>query len=226
MVRKNAAKKKASAAKAPTRVRSKRAADAPPPPANARAKSPPANTDRLPVRSEGQRLLLEVEGSLSVIARAVGCSSKATVGDWRRGLKVPGKVSRERLEAAYGIPARSWDKTPDGAAAPPKPRPPKPAKRGDGATTTLEDVELLIESIKDELESGDVLPAERVRLNDSLVRALGLKLRLDRESELLEDRIVREHPKWARMRAALIEALIPFPEAARAVAAALQKLEV
>ncbi|HSN26186.1 MAG TPA: hypothetical protein VLT45_07870, partial [Kofleriaceae bacterium] len=45
------------------------------------------------------------------------------------------------------------------------------------------------------------------------------------EAALLEARIVREHPTWRKLREALIGALKPHPEAARAVLEAFSLLE-
>lgn len=64
-------------------------------------------------RTEGQRLLLLVPGSLTELTARLG-AGRSTVSDWRRGAGVPGPDARARLHAAYGIPVRAWDLKPQG----------------------------------------------------------------------------------------------------------------
>src|SRR4051812_12955406 len=81
------------------------------------------------VRSEGQRLLLLVAGSLGDIAAACRCRSRTNVNDWRNGIKVPDPESRAQLWGAYGIPAIAWSQRPHvaGKVEPPPAAPADPA---------------------------------------------------------------------------------------------------
>lgn len=74
-------------------------------------------------RTEGQRLLLLVPGSLTDLTARLG-AGRSTVSDWRRGAKLPEHDARVRLHAAYGIPVSAWDRKPERAADPMAPAPP------------------------------------------------------------------------------------------------------
>lgn len=113
------------------------------------------------------------------------------------------------------------------AEAPPGPpaAPEAPPKPGE-APTTIEGVESLLAMIRRAQTQENLLASEQVRLADAETRLLGLRHRIEKETELSEDRIVRLHPKWIRVRALLAETLIQWPDAARAVAAALRELDL
>lgn len=188
-----------------------------------------ADKSKAPVipQTEGQRLLLLVQGSLKTIADAVGARSKQTVLDWRNGRKVPDEGFRRKLEKAYGIPVRSWLLPPEGTDGGDAPviqakAPPAASSKPD---TTLGETLALIEATKAQLAARGLQPQERAKLNDTLAKLLALRARLERDVEALEDRIVREHPQWARIRATITSALKPYPEAAKAVAEALAGLD-
>lgn len=60
--------------------------------------------------TRGQRRLrlLEVDVSLSTIAARVYVS-KATVGHWSTGARLPSTAARARLHAVFGIEPSAWD---------------------------------------------------------------------------------------------------------------------
>jgi hypothetical protein len=177
------------------------------------------------MRSEGQRRLCAVLASLSLsqVALAAGCSSKQSVANWKAGTKVPDQHFREALEARYGIQSQSWAQEP-GSADGGQGRPPEPVAAPSAKPSTMADVDALIAFLRTELESPTILARERVKLSGSMTSALALRHRLEREQELSEDRIVREHPAWKRVHAAILDAVRPYPEAARAVAKALTEV--
>lgn len=188
--------------------------------------TPSAPTDGrlVTVRSDGQRLLMAVPLSLAKVAAAIG-ASKATVGDWRTGNKVPGPAFRAALEKAYGIPVASWGEAPSGVPAADVPtKAPRRAEQPPAAPSTLQDVETLLGSVKTALANDKLLSSERVRLTDSQTRLLSLKHKLERDQETQEDSLVRFNPHWLRIRTVLTETLAPFPDAARAVADKLKEL--
>jgi hypothetical protein len=61
--------------------------------------------------SEGQRLLLEDERSVRVLAPVLAVSP-ATVGHWRTGKRTPDRDQRLKLEGHLGIPLGAWDRLP------------------------------------------------------------------------------------------------------------------
>lgn len=155
-------------------------------------------------KTEGQRQLLAVDGSLSAIASKLG-GSKQMVSCWRRGTKLPGNANREKLARVYGIESAAWDRAPSEDAAPPaKPAGPAPAPPLPAPTrSTLEEVEHELETLRSLSREPDLTAATRARLSDSRTKLIALRARLEREEELIEDRLVREHPMWLRIRGVL-----------------------
>lgn len=191
----------------------------------ARAKRAAADPE---VQSEGQRLLLEQPGSHAEVAAAVGCS-KQMVSYWRRGEKRPGRASRTKIAAVFGIDPSAWERAPGASPAPAPPAPEAPAPRHRpapvGKPSTLDEVEQQLSMLRELQRDDALLASERVRLADSVGKLLAIKARLERDQELLEDRVVRQHPFWARVKAAVLGALRPHPDAARDVAEALSEAE-
>ena len=76
-------------------------------------------------RSEGQRLLAAVPGSLAKLGAAAGVS-RQLVSYWKRGEKLPTPANRAKLQKAFGIDPAAWDRRPPErgkqAAATPEPR--------------------------------------------------------------------------------------------------------
>lgn len=170
-------------------------------------------------------MLLHVSGSLQAIANEIGARSAQSVLDWRNGKRMPAIEARAAMASAFGIPIEAWSMLPaaDGASS--------------SATTVLQDPNAplpstldacmqLLQIIQRDRNSAGLLPAERVKLADAEARILKLRAELERHAELSEDRYVRDHPAWHRVRKAVAQALLPYPEAARAVADALERLEV
>ncbi len=174
-------------------------------------------------------------GSLAEIAAKIG-TAKQVVHRWRRGEKVPGAGPRLRLRDTYGIAPAAWEQVPDReAVGPPPPPAPPPASRAKAAAAsaspprsgkpTLDEVIAELEYLHELRRDENLIASAKVRLSDSISKNLALKARLEREQELLDDRIVREHPMWLRIKDALRGALKPYPDAARAVAEALASVE-
>lgn len=180
-------------------------------------------------RTEGQRLLLEVNGTHAEVGARIG-ASKQSVSYWRRGEKIPGAKARAALREAYGIEPAAWELRPGaGDAAPsaasPESLPPQPPRAPRARTMTLDEVVAELDYLHDLRRDGKLMPSEKVRLSDSISKNLALKARLERDQELLEDRIVREHPMWkVRIKPAILGALKPYPDAMRAVAEALAEV--
>lgn len=180
-------------------------------------KSPPAEPEAKPVRTEGQRLLQLVTGSLQTIGESIGATKQA-VALWRDGARTPEEKWRRKLHALFDIPPDAWDRAPGEASS-------VDTDDDDGRDiSALEDVNRLIRLLREQLRRPGILARERVQLADAFARALAQKERLERAREMSEDRTIREHPKWQRLKATIIEALLPHPEAARAVEAAILRV--
>lgn len=184
-----------------------------------------AAVDTKLVRSEGQRLLLQVPGSLGDIAMACHMRSRTNVNDWRNGIKIPDADSRAQLWGAYGIPALSWSQPPaaGGKREPPARTPPPDVSNAGPPATTLDSCLLLLAKIRKESER-DLLPSERVKLADTEARILTLRHKLESEAALTEDRIIREHPRWVAVKRTILDALDGHPDASKAVCDALARL--
>ena len=175
-----------------------------------------------PIASEGQRLLRELPGSLGVIAEALGASRQA-VSTWRRGDRLPGRKARKRICDVYGIPVDAWARRPGTAPSGPTeldalaPLPPIEP----GTLSTLDAVRRLVADIDHRLADPGLSEAAWLKLTEAKMKSLAIQARLERDEEFLEDRIVHEHPAWHRLRAAMLAALEPYPDAARAMAEAI-----
>lgn len=170
------------------------------------------------LKNEGQRQLLEQPGSESELAAKLGCGT-AIVGHWRRGRRIPGDAHRHKLELLFGIHQRAWDLEP--GTDPWQEKPTTEAVSISSDDDTLAITKAQIESILLDLEAPNMTDAARSKARDTLAKLLALRARLERERDMLEDRIVREHPAWVRTKAAILRTLKPYPEIAALVADAL-----
>lgn len=207
------------------------------------------------VRSEGQRLLLQLVGSLSGIGRELGGVPKQAVHKWRAGTKQPSAAARARLQATFGIPPRAWfvlpgalaaaaerEQVPPPAAeaapaapAPPAAAPPAasraldhepaPHRSNEPEPSTLEDVCALLAVIRRDRLQPDILPTERVKLANAEARILALRAKVELAAQLTESRFVFEHPAWLRLRRGIVQALEAHPLAAQAVVHAIESME-
>jgi hypothetical protein len=87
---------------------------------------------------------------------------------------------------------------------------------------TLDIVRKQLLEVRETLATEGLTDSARLKLLDTSAKLLALRNRLERDRELQEDRIVREHPEWLRIKAAMLKALKPYPEAAAAVAEAIE----
>lgn len=90
--------------------------------------------------------------------------------------------------------------------------------------STKQGVEELLRSLRAARTQPHLLATDRVKLATAETRALSLLQKMEKEAEFSEDRIIRQHPKWAKLRQAIVDALVPYPDAARAVQRALESL--
>jgi hypothetical protein len=110
----------------------------------------------------------------------------------------------------------------------PTPTPTNGGTNGNGhaAPSSLANTAALLASIQAQLDQPDLLPGDRVRITDSYTRTLALQARLQRDVDLLEDRIVREHPMWVRIKVTIGRVLARYPQIADEVCAELDRIGV
>jgi hypothetical protein len=165
-------------------------------------------------------MLLHVSGSLAAIAAAVGAKSPASVLKWRNGEAIPAPAARAQMQVGLGIPIDAWNKLPatheeQVALAMLEPQAP---------IGTMQECLELLSVIRRDRSAPNLLPGERSKLIDAEARILKLRADLEQRAELSEDRYVREHPAWLRVRNEIALALVQHPAAARAVADMLERL--
>lgn len=132
----------------------------------------------------------------------------------------PSPAARAAAKAQWEAAAAASE-----AAQAPEPEPelPAPLPTTDGATpSTLDSLRALLVVIQRSAARPNLATAERMKLADSEARILIQIAKLEERAELLEDRIVTGHPFWRRLRGLIADALDPYPDAARAVIAALE----
>lgn len=178
------------------------------------------------VGTEGQRLLQLVPGSLSTIASAVG-TDKGTVSCWRSGSKIPSVPLRARLLAAYGIEPASWERRPTtGAGSAPVARERYDSDPPSGvAVTGLEMCKRQLVRLHRLVDDATLSAGEALKVEHEIGAAIRTKEGIEAKAELLEARIVLEHPTYRALVAGLVEALRPWPDAAQAVVNFLGELE-
>ena len=177
-------------------------------------------TTRRPIEitTEGQQLLLQVDAKEADLAAQLGVAVSAA-GHWKRGRRLPDQAARHKMELLLGIPRGSWDMAPGSAVVPPLPPLDVPTQPGLGTTLALANER--ITAVMAALRTEGLSESAKERYESTLAKLLGLRARLERDEELLEDRLVREHPGYQLARAAILRALTPYPEAAAACAKAL-----
>lgn len=177
-------------------------------------------------RTEGQRRLLAVDGSHADLAAKLGATKQA-VSYWRRGEKTPGAAARAKLLEAFDIPPSAWESAPEAAtrAEAQAPAPPAPTIDPREKLTTLEHTEELIRESRQLRADRNLLPSARARILSDESKLVLAKARLEKERELVEDRIVRDHPAWRRIEERLLAwAKAQGPDVARSLAETLAEL--
>jgi transcriptional regulator with XRE-family HTH domain len=188
------------------------------------AKSTPATVSRPPkgrsstavdaLETEGQRLLLAVDASLQKIADEVECS-KAIVGYWRQGKKLPSAELRAKLHAAYAIPPAAWESAPNAEALVEEP----PATLVDDLDNAdpLSILSHQISQLRRELQNRNLSETARSNKQDQLTKNLGLRVRIEKDKALALDALLRSRD-WDALASDMVGVLRPWPDAAEALA--------
>jgi len=167
-------------------------------------------------KNEGQRLFRNVEGSEKDLAKKIGVG-RAIIGHWRRGLRIPSDVQRKKLELLFGIPVKAWDVPAWARFYDSSPKDKLKPLEVEKKTDTLSIAKRQVKDIVESLDNDDLTDGAQAKLRDTLAKVLALQSRLERDQELREDRYVREHPSWVALKSKLVNALEPYPQAAKAV---------
>jgi transcriptional regulator with XRE-family HTH domain len=170
--------------------------------------------------NEGARLLRASGASLAAIAKAANRSKPAAVA-WRSGKALPDAESRAALAIAFAIPPAAWELASSAEAA--QPEPPSSAMAAPAGSTAAQ-VDALLSSVRADRAGPGVSAAQRAKLASLEGTLLGLKARLEADAREAEDRL-SESPAFQRFQATLRAALQPYPDAARAVVAALEAVD-
>lgn len=173
-----------------------------------------------PPRTEGQRALRLQPGSLSSIAAKIGVD-KGTVSRWRSGEKIPDSARRARLHSLFGIAPEAWDRGPLGAEPTPVAM---SAIETDRPSTSREITEARLNRLHKALELNPSLP-DYIKIESQIGDAAKELRMIESAAEMMEARIVREHPRWREIVRGLPDVLRPYPQAAEAVAAFLAGFE-
>lgn len=201
------------------------------------------------LQNEGQRLLVLSGKSQAAIAQLCGVTAPAVVR-WRKGTGLPRPEQRATLFELLEIPIDAWLKPPNsvpdaivynasgdtsGTATagdrpdrkpyngnpdddiPPYPDPPEED------ASTLDHMKHLLACIRHDEEHRKLTSSSISKLRADKQRALTMIAKLEALAEMQEDRFVTQHPKWKRLRDVMLRALKPYPEAARAVANAIEE---
>ena len=179
------------------------------------------------IRTEGQRLLTCIPGTLRPIAAALGTSVQS-VHNWRSGVKRPGAAARAKLSAALGIPECAWILRPGYDASTHTPLETEstdtPARAGSPVPTTREACRDLLEMIQRTRREPDLTQSERINLYKAETRILTLQAELEQVAELSDPQSIARHPEFIRMTTIILRALQPHPDAAQAVRAAIDNV--
>jgi hypothetical protein len=137
-------------------------------------------------------------------------------------VRLPGVKARDQLKQLFGILPRMWDLEP-GSEIPTDLTAMNTVGDELGEDDdTLDIAKRQLLEVREALQAPGLADATRLKLLDTSAKLLVLRSRLERERELQEDRIVREHPEWKRLKTLILKALAPYPEAAAAVAEAIR----
>jgi transcriptional regulator with XRE-family HTH domain len=189
--------------------------------------APPSSTGR----TRGAAMLAARAERQQEIADAIGMSRSA-VANFATGAAIPTPTTRAQLATLYGIPVGSWTQPVTTTARSKARNTAKTAKAdakalsggpsgGKAAAAAL--VRHLDAQRREAEERGEDNKA--LRLTEMQRRAIVDYARLNGElSEGEEARLTRSQ-KWISLRSRILDALAPFPDAIRAVIAALQEAE-
>jgi transcriptional regulator with XRE-family HTH domain len=203
------------------------------------------------ITTRGQQMLLDAPESQGEIATACGVSRPA-VSQWRMGYAIPSPRCAAILFERLGIPTAAWrtrpitdadveaeaaaattraaeqpgtqpashqtpaDESPHGSSITPVPELPAHA-------SALDHVDSMIKQVTERMNDPRISGREHSQHLDQWRKLMAMRIQAEARAALMEDATVRHHPKWRKLKGLIIDALIPFPAAAKAVEAAIQR---
>ena len=197
-----------------------------------------------PTLTEGEAMLRAVPASISRIARELALRSRQSVHLWRHGLKLPSQAARARMRDVYSIPVEAWDRPSDApgvtgpatTASSSSDEPPTPVwaiseiqastAAAIGVSATLADTQALIDEVRRKRDTTGLSAIDYMRIVRMEAQLLRQKAGLELAAEQVDDRIVRNNPRWRQLRESLAEILSHYPEAAERVAVMLDRLDL
>jgi len=191
-----------------------------------------------PTLTEGEAMLRAVPASIARIARELAVRSRQSVHLWRHGLKLPSQAARARMRDVYSIPVEAWDRPsdPTGPATNASSEPPTPVRAiseiqastaaAIGVSATLADTQALIDEVRRKRSTPGLSAIDYMRVVRMEAQLLRQKAGLELAAEQVDDRIVRNNPRWRQLRESLADILSHYPEAAERVAVMLDRLDL
>lgn len=188
-------------------------------------------------RSRGSQALASCGKPQTIVATEMEVS-KVTVHHWVSGQKKPSSAKRDAAKKLYGIDPTWWDEKPTkrkAATAPssPSPEPSKVPASGDGANAEAaggafemaRSLQREAQAQLDELKTvgTEWTAGERVRVMQGLAQTINVLSKLTGDYEL--GRRLTSLPIWKQIEQAIYSALKQHPDAAKAVANALEAIE-
>ncbi len=172
----------------------------------------PSPEPQRPRRSYGSVLLASAGMSEQAVADAMGVSLRVA-GDWARGDSLPGRVQREKMAVALQIPTDAWDVPP----------PAGPSPRVDSLLADVPQIRERVQRLMLEVDGdSSATPLERAKVLASCAATIGVLAKAT--GEFNHGRQLMKLPIWRQIRGAIERALAPYPDAAGAMAAELERL--
>lgn len=197
--------------------------------------------------TEGQRQLQTICVSQSLtydqIVKRIGAGNTTLIMGWLKAASRPNNEMRAKLYGEFNIPPDAWNVAPLAHGAPPAmatngaAKPEAPLSPANGHTlvvpplapvpagprpSTLESCLQVLDTLRAARAAApNLIASEAIKLADAEGRMLALRARLERDNERTEDRLVREHPEWQRLKRLIVRVLTNHPAALKDLAAAL-----
>lgn len=171
------------------------------------------------MKSKGSKEFSALGTTGADLAKQLGCAV-ATVSRWKNGEATPEKAYRLKIHKLWGVDPDAWDQL-DSAA---KPRRKKKRTTKASAASVAAEADLwlhAVQDLRDELPKLVKDPAGRARITREAAGTLAILGRLTGIGLTVSARQILDSPNFRIIEGKIIQALEPWPDALRAVAAAI-----